>query len=112
MRPNRKQLIVLAVAVLVGLVVTAVVLWRRPPEVEVAMVKPQTVELALSVVGRARPMDLVQVASPNPGQVVRLMHDDGDRVAAGDPLAVILASVEQAQTEADLARERAEIGRA
>lgn len=61
MRPNRKQLIVLAVAVLVGLAVTAVVLWRRPPEVEVAMVKPQTVELALSVVGRA--MDLVQVVA-------------------------------------------------
>jgi len=63
MRPNRKQLIVLAVAVLVGLVVTAVILWRRPPEVEVATVKPQTVELALSVVGRARPMDLVQVVA-------------------------------------------------
>ncbi len=107
MRPNRKQLIVLAVTVLVGLAVTAGVLLRRPPEVAVATVKPQTVELGLSVVGRARPMDLVQVASPNPGQVVRLMHDDGDRVAAGDPLAVILASVEQAQTEADLARERA-----
>ncbi|ANF54253.1 efflux RND transporter periplasmic adaptor subunit [Brevundimonas naejangsanensis] len=107
MRPNRKQLIVLAVAVLVGLAVTAAILLRRPPEAAVATVKPQTVELGLSVVGRARPMDLVQVASPNPGQVVRLMHDDGDRVAAGEPLAVILASVEQAQTEADLARERA-----
>lgn len=107
MRPNRKQLIVLAVTILVGLSVTAGVLLRRPPEVAVATVKPQTMELGLSVVGRARPMDLVQVASPNPGQVVRLMHDDGDRVAAGEPLAVILASVEQAQTEADLARERA-----
>ncbi len=107
MRPNRKQLIVLAVAVLIGLVVTAMVLLRRPPEVAVAAIKPQTVELGLSVVGRARPMDLVQVASPNPGQVVRLMHDDGDLVAAGDPLAVILATVEQAQIEADLARERA-----
>jgi len=105
MRPNRKQLIVLAVTVLVGLAVTAAILLRRPPEVAVATVKPQTMELGLSVVGRARPMDLVQVASPNPGQVVRLMHDDGDRVAAGEPLAVILASVEQAQTEADLARE-------
>lgn len=107
MRPNRKQFIVLAAAVLVGLAVTAAVLSRRPPEVAVTTVKSQTVELGLSVVGRARPMDLVQVASPNPGQVVRLMHDDGDRVAAGEPLAVILASVEQAQTQVDLARERA-----
>lgn len=105
MRPNPKQLIV--AAVLVGLVVTAVVMWRRPMEVAVAPIRPQKVELSLSVVGRARPSDLVQVASPNPGQVVRLMHDDGDRVASGEALAVILATVEQAQIEADLARERA-----
>lgn len=107
MRLNRKQIIVIVAAVLVGLIVTAVVMWRRPMEVAVAPIQPQKMELSLSVVGRVRPSDLVQVASPNPGQVVALMHDDGDRVAAGDALAVILADVEQAQTEADLARERA-----
>jgi RND family efflux transporter MFP subunit len=80
---------------------------RRPAEVAVLEIRPQTVEQALSVVGRARPTQLVQVSSPNPGQVVRLFHDDGDRVAAGDPLAVILATVEQARTEADVARARA-----
>lgn len=81
--------------------------WPRTPEVEVLSLKPQTVEQALSVVGRARPEQLVQVASPNPGQVIRLLHDDGDVVAAGAPLAVILARVEQAQTQADVARTNA-----
>jgi RND family efflux transporter MFP subunit len=89
----------LAVAVVVGLVVT-----RRPAEVAVLEIRPRTIDQALSVVGRARPTQLVQVSSPNAGQVVHLLHDDGDRVAAGDPLAVILATVEQAQTEVDVAR--------
>ena len=70
-------------------------------------IRPQTVEQALSVVGRARPTELVQVASPNPGQIIRLLHDEGGRVAAGEPLAVILATVEQAQTAVEVARTRA-----
>jgi len=79
----------------------------RPPEAAVATVQPRSTELALSVVGRARPGDLVQVASPNPGQVVRLLADDGDVVAAGAALAVVRATVERAQVEADEARARA-----
>jgi RND family efflux transporter MFP subunit len=81
-----------------------VVIARRPAEVAVLEIRPQTVEQALSVVGRARPTQLIQVASPNAGQVIRLFHDEGARVAAGDPLAVILATVEQAQTAVDAAR--------
>lgn len=108
MRARSRSIPFIAAAVL-AVVVTAgvVVLSGRPAEVAVLEIRPQTVEQALSVVGRARPTQLVQVSSPNPGQVVRLFHDEGDRVAAGDPLAVILASVEQAQTEVDVARARA-----
>ncbi|WP_269513694.1 efflux RND transporter periplasmic adaptor subunit [Brevundimonas subvibrioides] len=101
--PSRPVLVLAAVALTIS-VVAGVIVWRRPAEVAVLQIRPQTVEQALSVVGRARPTELIQVASPNPGQVVRLFHDEGGRVAAGDPLAVILATVEQAQTAADVAR--------
>lgn len=93
--------------VLVLAVVAAVALARRPAEVAVLEIRPRTIEQALSVVGRARPAQLVQVSSPNAGQVIRLFQDEGDRVAAGRPLAAILATVEQAQTETDVARLRA-----
>lgn len=89
------------------IVVAWFVVARRPAEVAVLEVRPQTVEQALSVVGRARPTQLIQVASPNSGQVIRLFHDEGAQVAAGDPLAVILATVEEAQTAVDVARARA-----
>lgn len=107
MRPGRKQMIAVASVAALACLAAGVMILRRPAEVAVLEIRPQTIEQALSVVGRARPADLVQVASPNPGQVIRLLHDDGDRVEAGAPLAVILATVEQAQTEADVARERA-----
>lgn len=95
-----------------GILVLALVVFMafkmtRPATVDVAEIQPHTVEIALSVVGRARPDDLVQVASPNPGQVIRLLADDGDQVTQGAALAVIRASVEQAQTEAEAARETA-----
>lgn len=79
----------------------------RPPQIEAVTLRPRTVEIALSVVGRVRPVDLVDVRSPNPGQIIRLYHDEGDTVASGEPLAAIRATVEEAQTNALLARERA-----
>lgn len=89
--------------------------WLRPAEVAVLEIKPGPVEIVLSVVGRVRPDSLVDVRSPNPGQVIRLLQDDGDLVAAGTPLAIIRSTVEQAQTEAGDARiaaARAELNRA
>jgi RND family efflux transporter MFP subunit len=107
MRAKSKPFLVLAAAVLAVGVAAVVLVTGRPADVAVVEIVPRTVEQALSIVGRARPTQLVQVSSPNAGQVVRLLHDDGDRVEAGDPLAVILATVEQAQTEVDVARARA-----
>jgi multidrug efflux pump subunit AcrA (membrane-fusion protein) len=96
MRASSRLVLLLAAVALAVVAVTWVFVARRPAEVAVLEIRPQTVEQALSVVGRARPMQLIQVASPNSGQVIRLFHDEGARVAAGDPLAVILATVEQA----------------
>lgn len=104
MRAPPRPVLILAVIALAVVVVAWVVVARRPAEVPVLEIRPQTVEQALSVVGRARPTQLIQVASPNSGQVIRLFQNEGARVAAGDPLAVILATVEQAQTAVDVAR--------
>lgn len=106
MRLKGKTLVATAAVVAVA-GIGLVLLWQRPAEVEVLEVRPRTVEQALSVVGRARPVQLVQVASPNAGQVIQLLHDDGDQVATGAPLAIIRATVEQAQTQADAARTEA-----
>lgn len=87
----------------------------RPPEIAAIEIRPRSIEVVLAVVARVRPDNLVDVLSPNAGQVVRLLHDDGDVVSAGEPLAVIRSSVEQAQTDASRARERgarAEVDRA
>jgi multidrug efflux pump subunit AcrA (membrane-fusion protein) len=87
----------------------------RPPEIAAIEIQPRSIEVVLAVVARVRPDNLVDVLSPNAGQVVRLLHDDGDVVSAGEPLAVIRSSVEQAQTDASRARERgarAEVDRA
>jgi RND family efflux transporter MFP subunit len=70
-------------------------------------VEPRRIEKTLSVVGRVRPENLVDVRSPNPGQVVELFRDDGDQVEAGDALATIRSSAERAEAEAFIARERA-----
>ena len=71
------------------------------------VVAPVTVERVLAVVGRIRPKDLLDVKSPNAGQVISLLHDDGDIVAAGEPLAIVRADVQQAQALADVAHEQA-----
>jgi RND family efflux transporter MFP subunit len=104
MRVKSRPVLFIAAAVLAVIAVAVILILRRPAELAVREIRPETVEQALSVVGRARPTQLVQVSSPNSGQVIRLFHDDGDSVAAGAPLAVILATVEQAQTEVDMAR--------
>jgi RND family efflux transporter MFP subunit len=104
---------------LIGLAVAAVlaialVAWlaARPPVVRVAVVQPQDTELVLAVVGRVRPLERVEVLPVNPGQVVRLLRDEGDIVTAGEPLGVIKSVAEEAQTEAEQARVAAARARA
>lgn len=91
---------------LAAVAATVLFMSQRPPEVAVVTLRPETTELVLAVVGRVRPLDLVEVRSPNPGQVVELLADDGDQVAQGQALALVRAVVETAQTEADAARVR------
>jgi RND family efflux transporter MFP subunit len=108
--PEKKaRWFIVAAALIVVSAGAALLAWTilRPAEIDILTVTPAPLERVLAVVGRVRPTDLVDVRSPNPGQVLRLLRDDGDRVAAGEPLAVIKSVVEQAQTDAGVARERA-----
>jgi RND family efflux transporter MFP subunit len=100
-----------------GAVLVALLGWLllRPPQIVVLEIRPSGVEVVLSVVARVRPDNLVDVRSPNAGQIVRLLHDDGDSVALGAALAIVRSRVEQAQTDAGSARvaaARAEVTRA
>ncbi|MBK8545259.1 MAG: efflux RND transporter periplasmic adaptor subunit [Caulobacteraceae bacterium] len=105
--PKRRRIVL--IASLVGVVLLSGLGWwlLRPPEIAIVEIQPGPVEIVLSVVARVRPENLVDVRSPNAGQVIRLLHDDGDLVAAGAPLAIVRSTVEQAQTDANSARERA-----
>lgn len=105
--PKRRPVVL--IALLVGVLLLSGLSWwlLRPPEIAVVEIQPGPIEIVLSVVARVRPDNLVDVRSPNAGQVIRLLHDDGDVVAAGAPLAIVRSTVEQAQTDANSARERA-----
>ena len=98
----------IAAAALVAVLLVAAIGWwlMRPAEVPVIMVKAGRVEIVLSVVGRVRPKQLVDVRARNAGQIVQLLYDEGDRVAAGAPLAIVRSAIEQAQTQAEAAREQ------
>ena len=112
---SKRKLLILAGAISATLVALFAFYRLRPPEAVVQTISPTTVEIALAVVGRARPSDLVEIKSPNAGQVIRVFRDDGDAVLADEPLAVIRSAVEQAQNDADVARAaaaRAEAARA
>ena len=108
-KPSQTRRRLLLAGALLGAVLAGLVGWwfTRPPEVSVLEVEPRLLEKTLSVVGRVRPENLVDVRSPNPGQVVDVFRDDGDRVEAGDALATIRSSSERAEAEAFIARERA-----
>lgn len=101
---SKRKLLILAAAIS-AIVIAVVVFYRlRPPQALVETVSPRTVEIALAVVGRARPGDVVEIKSPNAGQIIRIFRDDGDAVATDEPLAIVRSTVEQAQNDADVAR--------
>ncbi len=103
---DRKQRPFFIGAVLLGVALVIGFVWWlwRAPDVAVVEIQTTNVELALSVVARVRPDNLVEVRSQNGGEIVRLLRDDGDVVALGEPLAVVRSAVEQAQADASSAR--------
>ncbi len=112
MASKRTAVILVGLGALAAVAALAAWLLRPPPKIAVIEMAPRTVERVLSVVGRVRPVGLVDVFSTNPGQVIRIFHNDGDIVAAGAPLAVVRFEIERAQTEADRARVRSALAAA
>ena len=105
---DKRRPFVIAGALLGCVLIAALGWWLlRPPEVAVVQIEPGAVEITLSVVGRVRPENLLDIRSPNSGQITALFHDDGDVVDKGEALATIRSVIEQAQTDAGSARERA-----
>ncbi len=115
-RSSPKRKLLLLIGATSAIIVAVIIFYRlRPPQVIVETITPSTIEIALAVVGRARPSDLVEIKSPNAGQIIQVFRDDGDAVAADEPLAIVRSAVEQAQNDADVARvtaARAEAARA
>lgn len=106
--PQTRHLAIVAI-ICISAILVSVATWlmMRRPEAMVETIRPQSIEISLAVVGTARPKQLVDVRSPNAGRILDLFYDDGELVAEGEPLGVIQAVVEQAQSDAVAARERA-----
>ena len=109
---NRKSIIFIGLAGVLAAGLGVFFAVTRPQEIVTSTVTMQKTERVIAVVGRARPVDRVDVRPLYAGQVLRLLHDEGDTVAAGEPLAVIKADVEQAQTQSELARAQSARARA
>jgi multidrug efflux pump subunit AcrA (membrane-fusion protein) len=92
-----------------ALLLAAWSLWQvsRAPEIQVERLRPETVEISLAVVGTVQPDQLIDVRSPNAGQITALYCDEGARIAEGEPMAVVRAAIEYAQVDAAAARQRA-----
>jgi len=91
---DKRRPFVIAGALLGCVLIAALGWWLlRPPEVAVVQIEPGAVEITLSVVGRVRPENLLDIRSPNSGQITALFHDDGDVVDKGEALATVNAEV-------------------
>ena len=85
--------------IIIILVVGAVLIFMRataPKSVEVITLSEGPADQSLSVVGRVRPINLVEIQSERAGAVVELLHDEGDQVSKGDLLARVRAEQERA----------------
>jgi len=111
---KKRPILLAATAIATGLVLVTGWLLLQPAEVAIVTLAPLPVEIALSVVGRVQSRNTLDVRSQNAGQIVELLHDEGEVVAKGAALALIRSDVEAAEVGAMSAREqgaRAEFAR-
>lgn len=102
-----------------GIVATAAALaWAfspRPVQVEVAVVETGRFEQAIEEDGRTRLKDRYAVSAPVSARVARIVLREGDKVAAGDPVAVLTPAMspmidERSTREASARLKAAEAG--
>ena len=77
--------VLLSAALVGGL--TAVALWPRPVDVDLATVSRGALVVTVDEEGRTRVRDRFVVAAPVAGRVLRIELEPGDRVSRGDPIA-------------------------
>ncbi len=77
----------------------------RLPQLAVAKVESQAVERVLAAVGRVRAEERVSVYARTAGQILSLVKDEGDHVAAGD----LLGEIDAGQPRAVLAQRKAAV---
>lgn len=85
---------------------------RRPPPVEVGVVRQETVERTLAVTARVRPQQSNQIVPTTSGQLVELRKNEGESVSQGEILARIDSGAEKAsvaQARAQVAAKREEV---
>ena len=90
---------IIRAAIVIVLIIGAASIYIRataPQTVKVAILTEGPAEQSLSVVGRVRPLNLVQIQSERAGAVVELLYDEGDQVSKGALLARVRAEQERA----------------
>ena len=90
---------IIRAAIVIVLIIGAASIYLRataPQTVKVAILTEGPAEQSLSVVGRVRPLNLVQIQSERAGAVVELLYDEGDQVLKGALLARVRAEQERA----------------
>ncbi|MEQ1610381.1 MAG: efflux RND transporter periplasmic adaptor subunit [Hyphomonadaceae bacterium] len=105
--PKKTPILLAAAFFVAGLILVVGWLVLQPAEVAIITLAPRPVEITLSVVGRVQSRTTLDVRSQNAGQIVELLHDEGEVIAKGAALAVIRSDVEAAEVSAMSAREQA-----
>lgn len=83
-----------------------------PPEIEFARTSRQRIESVLATNGKTEPVEWAPVAATRSGRVARVLAEQGERIHAGSPVAMLESSEiesEIAAAEARLAQVRSEL---
>lgn len=97
--------------------VAAAVAWfaltpPAPPEIEFARASRQRIESVLATNGKTEPVEWAPVVAARSGRVARILAEQGERIRAGSPVAVLESSEiesEIAAAEARIAQVRSEL---
>jgi RND family efflux transporter MFP subunit len=81
---------------------------RQPVQVSTIPVEAGPAEQLLAVVGRVRPREVINIKAENPGALVALPRDEGDRVSRGELLARVRSDQPKAAAAVSAAQIRAQ----
>jgi RND family efflux transporter MFP subunit len=102
--PSLKH-VIWAIMGVTGLIVISRLAFPPPPKVEVLTLRSAPATQVLAVVGRAAPMQRVDVRPEAPGRAVQFLVDQGSVVTAGQ----VLAYIDAGEQNAALARAGADV---